>query len=286
MKRFILILYATIYALILIAPLTLTAQVQLHHANQDLPCINKNYNILAHVAVDSTGRTPLYTEQALNKMLTELNDFFRPICVSFSICEYHVLEDDYSLGRVIDQPLTVDDQLQELKNRFSLRRRINVYFLDFIDNNYCGESTFEGILTLLDANIFIEQTCPDDLSGQLAHHLGHTFGLRNTFDPATIELVDGSNCTTTGDLLCDTPADPLGQTFISPADQLLLNQEMLDTTFVRGCEFVYEIKDPNGEYYQPDMGNIMSNYPCKCGFTQDQYRLMVETILSSDIKHF
>jgi len=86
--------------------------------------------------------------------------------------------------------------------------------------------------------------------------------------------------------LCDTPADPLGQTFISAADQLLVDQMMLDTTFIRGCEFVYEIKDPNGEYYQPDMGNIMSNYPCKCGFTQDQYRLMVETILKSDIKHF
>jgi len=262
------------------------AQIQLHHANRDLPCVNKNYNILAHVAVDSTGRVPLYSQQTLNKMVIVLNDYFSPICVSFSICEYHVLEDDYSLGRVVADPIFVDDQLQGLKNRFSLRRRINVYFLDYIEGNYCGDSTFEGILTLLDANIFTEQSCPDDLSEQVAHHMGHLFGLRNTFDPGTIELVDGSNCTTTGDLLCDTPADPFGQTFISAADQLLVDQMMLDTTLIRGCEFVYEIRDPNGEYYQPDMGNIMSNYPCKCGFTQDQYRLMVETILKSDIKHF
>ena len=286
MMRFILIISTALCCLCLVTPLAVTAQVQLHHANRDLPCVNKNYNILAHVAVDSTGRVPLRSEQSLNKMVTTLNEYFSPICVSFSICEFHVLEDDYSLGRVISQPLEVDDQLQELKNRFTLRRRINVYFLDFIDNNFCGDSTFEGILTLLDANIFVEQNCPDDMAEQVAHHMGHLFGLRNTFDPGSIELVDGSNCTTTGDRLCDTPADPLGQTFISPADQLLVDQQMLDTTFIRGCEFVYEIKDPNGDYYLPDMGNIMSNYPCKCGFTQDQYRLMVETILRSDIKHF
>ena len=286
MMRLILPISLFVCCLCLWAPMTLDAQVQLHHANRDLPCVNKNYNILAHVAVDSTGRMPIYTEQQLNKMIAQLNTYFSPICVSFSACEIRILEDDYSLGRVVDIPLLVEDQLQGLKSRFSLRRRINVFFLDYIDNEYCGTSTFEGILTLLDANIFVERSCPDGLAEQVAHHLGHVFGLRNTFDPFSIELVDGSNCNTTGDLLCDTPADPLGQTFISPDDQLLLSQSMLDTTFIRGCEFVYEIKDPNGEYYQPDMGNIMSNYPCKCGFTQDQYRLMVETILRSDIKHF
>jgi len=139
----------------------------------------------------------------------------------------------------------------------------------------------------LDANIFVERNCGDDLAAQVAHHMGHTFGLRNTYDQSTIELVDGSNCSTTGDLLCDTPADPFGQTYSTPQEQLLIEQGLLDTTFFSpDCEFVYEIKDPNGQYYQPDMGNIMSIYPCKCGFTQDQYRLMVETILESKIRHF
>ena len=105
--------------------------------------------------------------------------------------------------------------------------------------------------------------------------------------PATIELVDGSNCATAGDLLCDTPADPFGQTNATPEELALIAQGLLVSAFYGpSCEFIYEIKDPNGEYYQPDMGNIMSAYPCKCGFTQDQYRLMVETILSSNIGHF
>ena len=261
---------------------------QLHHANQDLPCINKNYNLLAHVAVDSTNREPLYAIEELDTMIMKLNEFFSPICVSFSLCEFNVLENDYSLGRVVPQPITKEQQLLELKTRFSLRRRINIFFLDYISNENCGSSTFKGILTENDANIYLERACVDNLAEQLAHHLGHTFGLLNTYDPLTIELVDGSNCNTTGDFLCDTPADPFGQPIsnATPAELDLIAQNLIDTSFFNACEFVYEIKDPNGQYYQPDMGNIMSGYPCKCGFTQGQFRLMVETILTSTIKHF
>jgi len=268
--------------------LTLDAQ-PLHHTNQDLPCINKHYNILAHVAVDSTLRAPLYTRKQLDSMAMKLSEYFSPICVSFSICEFNVLENDYSLGIVENQPITTSQQLEELKKRFSLRRRINIYFLDYISLVNCGTSTFEGILTTLDANIFTERDCPDNITEQIAHHLGHTFGLLNTFDASTIELVDGSNCATTGDLLCDTPADPFAQPLSTATDEeiALVGQGLLNANFFdQSCEFVYEIKDPNGAYYQPDMGNIMSGYPCKCGFTQDQYRLMVETILKSNIRHF
>ena len=267
-----------------------TLQAQLHHANRDLPCINKNYNLLAHVAVDSLNREPLQSMEDLDTMVMKLNEFFSPICVSFSLCEYNVLENDYSLGRVVTQPIRSDQQLLELKNRFSLRRRINIFFLDFITDADCGTSTFKGILTENDANLYIEKRCFDGLAGQVAHHLGHTFGLSNTFDASTIELVDGSNCATTGDLICDTPADPYAQSWVSnatPEEIELIAQNLLDTTFFgASCEFVYGIRDPNGQYYQPDMGNIMSAYPCKCGFTQDQYRLMVETILMSTINHF
>ena len=286
MIRFLLSFIVVLFLDVLFLPTSLTGQ-SLHHRNQDLPCINKNYNIAAHIAVDSINRLPLYTTQDLDTIVAELNRIFSPICVSFSICEYNVLENDYSLGRAYEQPISIDLQLEELKNRFSLRRRINIFFLDFINNEGCGRSTFESILTTKDANIYTERFCADKIVPQIAHHLGHTFGLLNTYDPLTIELVDGSNCSTTGDLLCDTPADPFGQTFVTPEDQILIQQGLLRAGFVDlNCEFIYDIKDPNGEYYQPDVGNIMSAYPCKCGFTQDQYRLMVETILKSNIRHF
>jgi len=287
MIRMLFLLLLTMCLNSFILPISL--QAQLHHANQDLPCINKNYNLLAHVAVDSTSREPLHPSEELDTMVMKLNEIFSPICVSFSLCEFNVLENDYSLGRVVSQPITTDQQLLELKTRFSLRRRINIFFLDYIVTEDCGSSTFKSILTENDANIYVERTCHDSLAQQVAHHLGHTFGLLNTHDRATIELVDGSNCTTTGDLLCDTPADPFGQSTVNAtqAELDLIAQNLLDTSFYSStCEFLYGIKDPNGQYYQPDMGNIMSAYPCKCGFTQDQFRLMAETILMSSIKHF
>ena len=259
----------------------------LHHRNQDLPCIHKNYNVAFHIAVDSINREPLYSRNEIDSITVILSNFFSPICVSFSVCEYNVLEDDYSLGRVRDQPLTKEQQFEELKVRFSRRRRINVFMLEYIDLEDCGTSTFEGILTEKDAIVYTEKSCIDDIAGQIAHHLGHTFGLSDTYDAFSIELVDGSNCETTADRLCDTPADPYLQTFISPEDRLLLDQKLIsDTYFNAACEFLNEIRDPNGEYYQPDMGNIMSAYPCKCGFTNSQYELMAETILRSNINHF
>lgn len=271
-----------------VAPWCMNAQ-NLHHTNQDLPCVNKNYNLLAHVAVDSTNRQALYSRQILDTMVMKLNEFFSPICVSFSLCDYNLLADDYSLGRIRNQPISTFDRLQELKSRFALRRRINIFFVDYITTASCGTSTFEGILTTNDANIFIERDCYEDLAGQVAHHLGHIFGLRNTFNAGNIELVNGDNCTTTGDMICDTPADPFGQPLsTATAEEIaLVEDDLLVASFFNStCEFIYEIKDPNGEYYQPDMGNIMSAYPCKCGFTQEQFKLMVETILSSDIRHF
>jgi len=258
----------------------------IHQRNEDLPCVNKNFNIIAHVAVD-TLNNPLYTASQIDSILEKVSSYFEPICMSFSSCDYHVLEDDYSLGWIKDAPISKNDQITELKNRFTLRRRINIFFLDFIETRPCGESTYNGIFTLLDANAFIELDCSDGPAEQVSHHLGHIFGLKDTYDALEIELVDGSNCRTTADGLCDTPADPYLQTQASAEDLALLAAGEITNSYINGaCEFIYEIKDPNGEYYQPDVGNMMSAYPCKCGFSREQYHLMVENYLKTTIKFF
>lgn len=241
---------------------------------------------MAHVAVDSLNR-PYYTRAQIQEALNQVSEFFSPVCISFESCEYSVMQEDWSLGILKNTPVLKDQRILELKNRFSKRRRINIFFLGSIDLDFCGTSTFNGIQTLTDANIFIESSCGWSLSDQLAHHMGHIFGLRDTYDPFSIELVDGSNCLTAGDRLCDTPADPFAQTYVNPDDREAYdNQELVLNYVDTNCEFVYELKDPNGEYYQPDVGNIMAAYPCKCGFTLEQYRLIIENYNRSTIKHF
>ena len=99
------------------------------------------------------------------------------------------------------------------------------------------------------------------------HEFGHNFNLLHTFQgttaTATPELVTrgaGANCTTTGDLLCDTPADPYGRTGATTSSQ-------------NGClTYTGTITDTQGNLYTPSMGNIMSYYDgCNPNFTTGQY---------------
>jgi hypothetical protein len=100
----------------------------------------------------------------------------------------------------------------------------------------------------------------------ISHELGHYFGLMHTFETKMgTELVSRTAaCSATGDMLCDTEADPYPVGTES------------------GCEFVSGTKDANGLFYTPPLGNIMSYYPpaCKCGFTPGQFAIMTNVYLT------
>jgi len=133
---------------------------------------------------------------------------------------------------------------------------INCYFTEVLPG-LCGISSFttspvQGIVMLNDCTA----TATD--SSTFSHEIGHYFDLYHTHEPAFgLECVDGSNCTSAGDLLCDTPADPL-----------------LGFSNVSGCEYIGSARDScNNEPYAPDPANIMSYSPQSCTdiFTPDQY---------------
>ncbi|WP_420148222.1 GEVED domain-containing protein, partial [Spirosoma sp.] len=119
----------------------------------------------------------------------------------------------------------------------------------------------------------------NDMGNRLIpHELGHNFNLVHTFGElggggtlgsgTTAELVTrgpGANCTTAGDYICDTPADPY-------------NKPGASLTFVDGCPQYNPNStavDANGEHYAPSISNIMSYYfPCSHNFTPGQYDRM------------
>ncbi|UYZ57763.1 GEVED domain-containing protein [Hymenobacter latericus] len=96
------------------------------------------------------------------------------------------------------------------------------------------------------------------------HELGHVLGLPHTFfnsnhaDVNQRELVARTNCQTTGDLVCDTPADPYER---SGATQ-------------HECGYTGTITDANGAAYAPAMRNSMAYWGCGNVFTPGQLARM------------
>jgi len=78
-----------------------------------------------------------------------------------------------------------------------------------------------------------------------SHEVGHCLGLLHTFEPVNgFENINGSNCGTTGDRICDTPSDPWAR----------------GGCFSRsGCAYTGNCVDGNGaSNFSPPYSNIMS----------------------------
>ncbi len=122
-----------------------------------------------------------------------------------------------------------------------------------------------------------------DSTATLTHELGHYLSLnhpffgwenepydanehgnpisQNTINGYPIELVDGSNCTNSGDRVCDTPPDYLFS--------------FSNSVSVSNCNMLTEVFDRNVDLIETMENNIMSYFECDVyDFTDDQVQLM------------
>jgi len=84
------------------------------------------------------------------------------------------------------------------------------------------------------------------------------------------ELLDGSNCTIGGDMLCDTPADP--------------NLSLPDMV-APPCMYVGTITDANGDLYMPMLNNLMSYSPCTADSLTTQQGALMRFMVDSIFLH-
>lgn len=225
---------------------------------KSLPRIDKEFQIVLHIIADSTGKLVNRKPELENTLIT-VNEMFSPIGVSFTVCETREIEN-------LNYDIYYDTTGKEQTDNYNIPDRINVYIHSAVILNgdaFCGLASIEGISQYRSA-VFLSSSCLTP--GTVAHEFGHFFGLAHTFEGSGNELADGSNCKVAGDEICDTPADP----FIFGDDaENYVNDD---------CVFFYTEKDANGDFYDPDVSNIMSYYPCKClAFTRGQYEYMVKT---------
>jgi hypothetical protein len=131
---------------------------------------------------------------------------------------------------------------------------VNLYFVED-PNGACGYYS-----PAADA-IAIGKSCSMPNSTTVTHELGHFFGLPHTFygweggppaNPEKVTRTAGANCSSTGDLFCDTDADYLAARW--------------------NCPYTGVKTDVNGDYYHPDSSLYMgyATDACMSRFSNQQ----------------
>ncbi|MEM7368622.1 MAG: PKD domain-containing protein [Bacteroidota bacterium] len=161
-------------------------------------------------------------------------------------------------------------EMAALDAAHSVKNVINIYCSETTTAgngayNICGHAQFPGGLDF----IMLNNDCAKNGS-TFAHELGHYFNLYHTHETAFgAELVDGSDCSTDGDLVCDTPADP----------SLSVSSNLNSS----GCIYTGTGTDTNGDSYSPDVTNLMSytGKNCRYSITANQKTRILYTLQNS-----
>lgn len=216
--------------------------------------------IKAHIIRTSSGTGGLTFTQ-LNDAIAVMNSIYTDAGLEFFLCAgINYIDSDlfYDFSKNQESALTTPNNISNV---------VNIYFANSITNDsgigICGYAYYPGG----PETIVMKNSCAVNES-TLSHEMGHFFSLNHTHGSSSVEgstqeLVDGSNCDTTGDFICDTPADPkLGYGNVS-----LL------------CTYTGAAQDANFDYYQPDATNIMSysRKECRTFFSQLQYARIYAT---------
>lgn len=199
-----------------------------------------------------------YPNQEVYRVLCELNDDFTDTGIQF----YSAGDFDYIIKGGYYSQFQVSVGLDMIANH-NFPNVINVYIVGKAAG-LCGYFSpfYDGIVVI--------KSCIEPGDNTLAHEVGHYFSLPHPFlgwengqtpPEHQQELVDGSNCATTGDFFCDTRADYASNRW--------------------NCPYAGKPKyDPNGDLMDPDETLFMSySYDhCSNRFSAEQAEAMVANI--------
>ncbi|WP_299333982.1 T9SS type A sorting domain-containing protein [uncultured Psychroserpens sp.] len=210
--------------------------------------------IKAHIIRDDSGNGGL-TEAELNNAIAIMNSYYANAYLEFFLCDGI---------NFIDSSTYYDfetDEQTAMTDTYNVNNVINIYFANSVVSSssgggLCGYAYFPGGPEV----ILMDNSCATNGS-TLSHEMGHFFALSHTHGgingTLTDELVDGSNCDSAGDFICDTPADP----------QLSFSNVSFS------CSYTGSTTDSNGDTFAPNPLNIMSysRKACRTEFSQGQY---------------
>ncbi len=227
---------------------------------------NTQYVPLAvHILHNNDGSGGLSDVSDAEDMVTLANAYFEDLNVEFYINEQDEINNsDYN---------TLDDSTEKsdlLNSTYASQTGINVYVVDYYSSpGIIGVSTFPGYE---DQGIVMISSAVNASNTAFTHELGHYFNLYHTHQGSGAELVARTNCTTQGDFLCETEADPAPY-WVNSDDGC-----NYDTST---CQITSCGKDADGTEYQPNIGDVMGYYPNECkdeSFAVEQQQMMLCTM--------
>ena len=218
-----------------------------------------NVPVKIHIVTDANGATNITESQILDE-IDEANTFLANSFLEITVCE----ETNYIANNQLYN-FDYDDMSILYQNNQS--NIMNLYFVESInDNTIAGYTHFPQNSQYYDVIVMDNQATTNNISSTLIHEFGHHFVLLHTHGTSNVpgstdEYVNGSNCATTGDRFCDTPADPL------------INSSNVSSV---NCLYTGNVTDALGQVYEPDTSNIMSYSPDVCTdfFSEEQYAYM------------
>lgn len=201
----------------------------------------------------------------INKTLIYLNSKFDSIGIVFNVVSLEKKDIPY-IEELSDN---LFDKYYKLSRVFDVKDTLSLWIVENDEDKLCTsteysitcnrQSGWANVANTITNNIVISRF---DLTNRfvIAHEFGHYFGLEHTFEKWKYgeEAIDGSNCSTAGDRICDTPADPyISEIYVSYSE----------------CELFYK-------GYKPMINNMMNYYkPCvnkEKEFTEQQYIRMYQ----------
>ncbi|MBS1580676.1 MAG: hypothetical protein JST66_00595 [Bacteroidetes bacterium] len=227
----------------------------------------------AHIVRDGAGAGGP-SILALNTGLSYLNQQYLPAGIEF----YWKGQPDYMNNAdyyTFDQTSPDNDTETALVGLFTTATNaVNVYFVNYIRTSSGFEAGGYAYFpaNTASSNRMVIRT--DQLlfgpTSVFAHEMGHYFNLFHTFEgtsagPGTANAENvprtgvQANCSSRGDLLCDTHADP-------------------NAGPLNGCTWTGTLTDINGVLYTPPIENPMSYWPSSCGttFTPQQFTRIMQ----------
>jgi hypothetical protein len=216
------------------------------------------------------------TVNELNQLLNDLNSEFLRINIQFYFLnnQYSYLND--SQNYVFD----INNQ-NTFCNQYDIGNAVNLYFFgSFTNSNIKGIANFPKYIFYNSSdqtNRILMSTSGtiDSISSTLIHEFGHYFGLFHTHETINgQEYPSGSNCSYSGDLLCDTPADPFSVISDLPDPSVCVIYNRFFGYYYWGCSY-YLL----GYEYNPPINNYMSYYnKSRNSFTNGQLNRMTSAL--------